>query len=113
MIGHAIEWLGNWLSQLDNIWMLIGFLGQGLFFSRFLIQWLRSEMVGKSVIPVAFWYFSISGGIVLLAYAIYREDPVIITGQAVGLLVYTRNLYLIHREKRGHHPQVEVETPKA
>jgi lipid-A-disaccharide synthase-like uncharacterized protein len=101
------------LMTTENIWLAVGFLGQGLFFSRFLVQWLRSEMVGKSVIPVAFWYFSMGGGIVLLSYAIYKEDPVFITGQATGLIVYARNLYLIQREKRGAHPQVEIETPKA
>jgi lipid-A-disaccharide synthase-like uncharacterized protein len=106
----------TWLNSLmtpDNIWLAVGFIGQGLFFSRFLVQWLRSEMVGKSVIPIAFWYFSMGGGIVLLSYSIYKQDPVFITGQAVGLLVYSRNLYLIFREKRGTHPKVEIETPKA
>lgn len=82
------------------VWLAIGFLGQGLFSMRFLIQWLKSEQVGKSIIPLAFWYFSLFGGITLLTYAIYRKDPVFILGQSLGALIYTRNLFLIHKEKQ-------------
>jgi lipid-A-disaccharide synthase-like uncharacterized protein len=81
----------------EHVWLAIGFMGQTLFFSRFLIQWIVSERKGESVIPRAFWYFSLGGGIFLLAYSVWRSDPVFITGQAVGLLVYARNLYFIHR----------------
>lgn len=88
----------DWMTT-EHVWLLIGFLGQGLFASRFIIQWIRSEQERKSVIPVAFWYFSLLGGLVTLAYAIYKEDPVFITGQATGLLVYMRNLFFIRREK--------------
>lgn len=85
---------------LDSIWWLVvGFLGQGMFMSRFLIQWFQSEREGRSVIPVAFWYFSIVGGVVTLAYAIHKLDPVFIAGQGAGLIVYARNLFLIHRER--------------
>lgn len=108
MIAHAMAWF-----TVDHVWLLIGFLGQGLFASRFIVQWFRSEIVGRSVIPLAFWYFSVGGGVVLLAYAIYKLDPVFITGQFLGLFVYARNLMLINREKRGAHPTVEIETPKA
>ena len=83
----------------ENIMIIIGFGGQALFAARFLIQWIRSESAQKSVIPIAFWYFSITGGIVLLTYAIWRKDPVIIAGQSVGILIYARNLYFIHRNK--------------
>jgi lipid-A-disaccharide synthase-like uncharacterized protein len=83
----------------ERIWLAIGFAGQALFASRFIIQWFKSEMEGRSVIPLAFWYFSLGGGIVLLAYAIYKKDPVFIIGQASGLIVYGRNLYLIFRER--------------
>ena len=83
----------------ENIMIIIGFGGQALFAARFLIQWIRSESAQKSVIPIAFWYFSITGGIVLLTYAIWRKDPVIIAGQSVGVLIYARNLYFIHRNK--------------
>ena len=81
----------------ENIMIIIGFGGQALFAARFLIQWIRSESAQRSVIPIAFWYFSITGGIVLLTYAIWRKDPVIIAGQSVGVLIYARNLYFIHR----------------
>jgi len=84
----------------EQIWVGIGFVGQAMFFMRFFVQWLASERERKSVIPLAFWYFSIGGVTVLLAYAIYRMDPVFILGQAGGFLVYARNLHLIRREKR-------------
>ena len=81
----------------DQLWLGIGFLGQALFSARFLIQWIASERQRKSVVPRPFWYFSIGGGMTLLAYAIYRLDPVFILGQAAGLVVYSRNLYFILR----------------
>ena len=92
----------------EKIWLVIGFLGQALFTMRFVVQWIMSEKVRRSIIPVAFWYFSVGGGCVLLAYAIYREDPVFIAGQAGGLIVYGRNLYLIFREKRDHRADAET-----
>lgn len=87
------------LLTVDRVWLAIGFLGQALFASRFLIQWFKSEMEGRSIIPVAFWYCSLGGGVVLLAYAIHKLDPVFIIGQGSGLVVYFRNLYLISRER--------------
>jgi lipid-A-disaccharide synthase-like uncharacterized protein len=77
----------------------VGFFGQAMFSMRFLIQWISSEKRRKSVIPIAFWYFSVAGGATLLAYAIHRLDPVFIVGQAAGLLVYARNLYFIKIRK--------------
>jgi lipid-A-disaccharide synthase-like uncharacterized protein len=94
MAAHALAWF-----TVDHLWLLVGLLGQGLFASRFIIQWFKSEMEGRSVIPVTFWYFSVIGGVVLLAYALYKRDPVFIIGQASGLIVYGRNLYLISRER--------------
>ena len=91
------EYLNN---HPETIMIIIGFGGQTLFAARFIIQWLSSENAGRSVIPVAFWYFSISGGLVLLTYAIWRQDPVIIAGQSVGILIYTRNLYFINKENQ-------------
>lgn len=82
----------------EIIWVTIGFLGQALFFMRFFVQWIASERVGQSIIPNAFWYFSIGGGLVLLSYAIWRQDPVFILGQSTGILIYSRNLYFIHRK---------------
>jgi len=82
-----------------TIWQIIGFGGQGLFAGRFLVQWLYSEREQRSVIPEAFWYFSLGGGLVLLAYAIHRMDPVFITGQGLGLFIYSRNLFFVRRER--------------
>jgi lipid-A-disaccharide synthase-like uncharacterized protein len=82
--------------EYTTIWILIGFAGQGLFFARFLVQWLASERRKRSVIPIAFWYFSLAGSSVLLAYAIHRRDPVFIAGQAAGFFIYARNLWFIH-----------------
>jgi len=82
-------------------WLGVGFFGQFLFFMRFFVQWLASEKQKKSVIPRAFWYFSLSGGITLLVYAIYRQDPVFIFGQATGLFIYLRNIYFIKIEKQN------------
>ncbi len=84
----------------DVIWITIGFTGQALFSMRFLVQWLYSEKKGRSVVPLAFWYFSLAGGITLFAYAVYRKDPVFIIGQAAGVFIYTRNLQLIAKERR-------------
>lgn len=83
-----------------TIWLAIGFMGQALFSARFLVQWISSEKQKKSVIPIAFWYFSLGGGVTLLSYAIFRLDPVFIVGQAGGLLVYSRNLYFVLRDRR-------------
>jgi lipid-A-disaccharide synthase-like uncharacterized protein len=90
----------------EPLWLAIGFLGQGLFSARFLVQWIKSERMKKSVIPLAFWYFSIAGGLTLLAYAIHRQDPVFILGQGAGLFIYLRNLHLILREHRRSSPPV-------
>ncbi|HEX2252620.1 MAG TPA: lipid-A-disaccharide synthase N-terminal domain-containing protein [Thermoanaerobaculia bacterium] len=84
-------------TQWPVVWLWIGFAGQGLFFCRFLVQWIVSERLKRSVVPNAFWFFSIGGGMVLLAYAIHRRDPVFIVGQATGLLIYSRNLWFIYR----------------
>ena len=81
----------------ETIWLSIGFLGQGLFFGRWLVQWIASERTAESRVPVSFWYMSLIGGLITLAYAIYRMDPVFISGQALGAVVYVRNLVLIHR----------------
>jgi lipid-A-disaccharide synthase-like uncharacterized protein len=81
-----------------SLWIAIGFLGQALFSARFIVQWLASEKARRSVVPTAFWYFSLAGSAVLLTYAIQRADPVFIVGQATGLAIYLRNLYLIRSE---------------
>jgi len=86
-------------SHLDLIWLAIGLAGQILFAMRFLIQWIISEYRRRSVIPDVFWYFSLFGGMVLLAYAIHKRDPVFIIGQALGIVIYLRNIYFIKRQK--------------
>jgi len=87
------------LSNTELIFLIIGFLGQGLFASRFIVQWIHSEKKGVSSIPLVFWYLSIFGGVGLLVYAISRKDPVIILGQAFGIFIYLRNLFLIYNNK--------------
>tara|TARA_X000000950_G_C13919822_1_gene662848 strand:- start:10618 stop:10905 length:288 start_codon:yes stop_codon:yes gene_type:complete len=93
-----IDYLND-LSKIEIIFLIIGFLGQGLFASRFIYQWIYSEKNKQSLIPIGFWYLSIFGGLGLLTYAIFRMDPVIITGQICGILIYTRNLVLIYKKK--------------
>ena len=88
----------NSIPSIELIFLFIGFVGQGLFASRFIFQWILSEKKGESYIPIIFWYLSISGGIGLLIYAIFRKDPVIIVGQTFGIFIYLRNLYLIYKK---------------
>ena len=100
-MAHAV---GGYLHDVfvTNLdwWLILGFLAQGLFTMRFLVQWIASERAGRSVIPLAFWWFSVAGGLLLLVYALYRKDPVFILGQAFGVFVYLRNLYFVLRERR-------------
>jgi len=84
-------------SSAELLWVLFGLFGQLMFTGRFLVQWIASERAKKSVIPVVFWYFSLAGGMILLSYAIYRKDPVFILGQSLGVFIYCRNLWLIHK----------------
>ena len=83
-----------------NIWLIVGLAGQLLFAARFIVQWICSERRGESYIPIIFWYLSLGGGVILLAYAISRRDPVFILGQTGGVFVYMRNLYLIQAKKK-------------
>lgn len=85
------------MPSTEVIWVSIGFFGQSLFFSRWLLQWFVSERKAESSIPLSFWHLSLWGSLIVLSYAIYREDPVFIAGQGVGTVVYLRNLMLIHR----------------
>lgn len=91
-------------------WLVVGFVGQALFTMRFLVQWIASERARRSVVPVAFWGFSLVGGVTLLAYAVYRQDPVFICGQAAGLLIYGRNIYFVVRERAGRLASTEAGT---
>lgn len=89
------------LTFTESVVLTIGFVGQGLFFMRFFVQWLHSERHRRSLIPTAFWYFSLGGSCLLLTYAILKRDPVFIVGQSTGFIIYTRNLVLIRRERLG------------
>jgi lipid-A-disaccharide synthase-like uncharacterized protein len=102
--GVSLVDLMGWLgvaNLTEAIWVAIGLFGQVLFFMRFLLQWIASEKEKRSVVPTSFWWFSIGGAAILLAYAIYRADPVFIVGQSLGFFIYARNLFLIRAEKRG------------
>lgn len=92
---HVESWTEFW-------WVAFGLFGQLMFTGRFLIQWIASERVKRSVVPIAFWYFSMAGGLILLSYAIYRRDPVFVLGQSLGVFIYARNLWLIRQEGRGN-----------
>jgi len=101
-LSHAVGayLVDVFVTRLDW-WVLLGFAAQGLFTMRFLVQWIASERAKRSVIPLAFWYLSIGGGLLLLIYALYRKDPVFIAGQAFGVFVYLRNLYFVLRDHRA------------
>jgi lipid-A-disaccharide synthase-like uncharacterized protein len=86
-------------SGISAAWLVLGFVGQAAFASRFLVQWIVSEKRGESVIPMAFWYLSLAGSAILLTYAIFRRDPVFILGQSFGSIVYIRNLMLIYKKR--------------
>jgi len=89
------------LHGWELFWVGFGFLGQAAFSARFLVQWIVSEKKGESVVPVAFWYLSLIGGLILTIYAIYKRDPVFIVGQGSGVIVYLRNIVLIQRKKQN------------
>ena len=97
--------------SIETIWLAIGFLGQGLFFGRWVVQWIASEKKAESQVPISFWYMSLIGGLITLAYAIYREDPVFIAGQSIGSIVYIRNLMLISRASQAN-PPVSPTSPR-
>jgi lipid-A-disaccharide synthase-like uncharacterized protein len=99
MLSHLSEQL-----QSIDFWVAIGFAGQALFTARFVVQWLASEKVKKSIVPNLFWWFSIGGGAILFIYALHREDPVFIVGQGAGLFIYLRNIYLIYKKPKPETP---------
>ncbi len=90
-------------TGIPQSYLILGFLGQFLFSMRFLVQWIQSERQKRSIVPVAFWYFSLAGGVTLFSYALLRGDPVFILGQGMGLFIYVRNLMLV----RGEQPKPE------
>lgn len=98
MTQTLIHWFGV-RNGTELAWVCIGLFGQLMFTGRFLVQWIASERARKSVMPIVFWYFSLGGGMILLSYALYRRDPVFVLGQSMGVVIYLRNLWLIHAER--------------
>lgn len=89
------------LSYHEAIWAGVGLLGQGVFSARFLVQWIASERKRETVVPVAFWWLSLTGGLITLTYAIHLRSAAFTLGQGMGLFVYARNLMLVSRANRG------------
>jgi lipid-A-disaccharide synthase-like uncharacterized protein len=106
-ITHLFDWFYRVFIQQFNAWILLGFIAQAFFTMRFLVQWIASEKAKRSVVPVAFWFFSLGGGALLFIYAIKRQDPVFIAGQGLGLVIYIRNLWLIANERRASMDKVD------
>jgi lipid-A-disaccharide synthase-like uncharacterized protein len=98
-MNYLAHWYATAIENPDTLWISIGFLGQALFGVRFLIQWLKSEQQGRSVIPIAFWYCSLLGAMVSLSYALHLRAWPLVMGQAMPLPIYARNLWLIYRER--------------
>jgi len=85
----------------DTIWGAFGFLGQAVFGVRFLIQWVKSEQAGHSVIPIVFWYCSLAGAAISLVYAVHMQAWPLVLGQGLPLPIYARNIWMIYRDRRG------------
>lgn len=95
-----MSWFVTWFATM-NAFKALGLLGQAIFGSRFFVQWIVSERLGKSVIPIAFWYLSLTGGILTFIYAVYIEEPVFVIAQLGGIVIYSRNLYFIYKDHRA------------
>jgi lipid-A-disaccharide synthase-like uncharacterized protein len=118
MSGGLAGWLGASRDQVcvhcghvstTGFWLMVGFLGQAIFTARFLAQWAASEREKRSVVPVVFWWLSLAGGLILLVYAARRNDPVIVVGQSLGVVVYVRNLMLSGRSRRERGQMLTIE----
>ena len=101
LFSQLAGWLHAVFVMQFDAWIVLGFIAQALFMMRFVVQWVASERARRSVVPIAFWFFSLGGGTLLLIYAIQRQDPVFILGQGLGLFIYIRNLWLIANERKG------------
>jgi lipid-A-disaccharide synthase-like uncharacterized protein len=109
-LSHAAAQLAHWWASTpatEKTWLAVGFAAQLMFSMRFIVQWIASERARRSIVPETFWYFSLVGGAMLFAYAIYRLDPVFMLGQGMGLVIYGRNIYFI----RSHHKSAAAATP--
>ena len=102
---EMICFFGKCLAYGEAIWITFGLLGQGVFFMRWVVQWVASEKSAQSRVPIAFWYMSLIGGLITLVYAIHIKDPVFILGQSIGAFVYIRNLMLIYRSPPTSAPE--------
>ena len=103
--------LSQWWAEISSVeltWLAFGFAAQSMFFMRFVLQWIASERVKRSIVPETFWYFSFAGGFMLFIYAVHRADPVIMLGQLMGLFIYARNIYLIWLHKRTQAAQASL-----
>jgi lipid-A-disaccharide synthase-like uncharacterized protein len=99
-MADLVGWVHKVFVEQFSLWVALGFIAQFMFMMRFVVQWIASERARRSVVPIPFWFFSVAGGALLLAYAIQRQDPVFIAGQALGLVIYGRNIWFILRERR-------------
>lgn len=99
MLQNLISWFDR-QTAAELTWLAVGFIAQAMFMMRFVIQWLASERIKQSIVPETFWYFSLAGGIMLLAYSLWRGDPVYILGQSLGTVIYARNIYFIWSHKQ-------------
>jgi lipid-A-disaccharide synthase-like uncharacterized protein len=103
-VANAVALLGHWWASTplsEKAWLGVGFVAQLMFSMRFIVQWIASERARRSIVPETFWYFSLFGGALLLAYAVYRLDPVFMLGQAMGLVIYARNIYFIRTHRKS------------
>jgi lipid-A-disaccharide synthase-like uncharacterized protein len=109
-LSHLFDYW-NALPAIEKFWYTVGFTAQIMFSGRFIVQWIASERKGESYIPISFWWLSAVGGAMLLAYAVYRREPVFILGQLPGQFVYMRNLILIHRKQEKETPPAVLTLP--
>jgi lipid-A-disaccharide synthase-like uncharacterized protein len=103
-LSNAAAQLADWwtsTSTTEKTWLAVGFSAQLMFSMRFIVQWIASERARRSIVPETFWYFSLFGGAMLFAYAIYRLDPVFMLGQGMGLVIYSRNIYFIRAHRKS------------
>jgi len=101
-MGFMSHWITTLMSHpYDTMWGMIGFAGQAVFGVRFLIQWIRSEQEGHSVIPITFWYCSLVGGLISFAYAVHMQAWPLVMGQAIPLPIYARNIWMIMRDREA------------
>ncbi|MBL6597675.1 MAG: lipid-A-disaccharide synthase N-terminal domain-containing protein [Alphaproteobacteria bacterium] len=110
-ISGIVDWFfPNGIDAAEAFLLIVGLVAQAMFSARFLVQWLVSEKRRESVIPLAFWYLSLCGGVMLFCYAVMRKDPVIMLGQGTGIFIYSRNLWLIYRKRRDDAAQAAPPT---